>query len=234
MQLNNLKYNAVRVYALFTIIIFVSCSKEPLSPQNEISTVNFKISIAKNNDAQDTELFKPQTPPVISKILVTIHQYLPTDTIITKKEFTQSNGTWTATVELEKGRYYMFDVEASDAEDIVWYEGDEYADISNENESVSITLYQCHLNLSVLTTTAHTVTLSWSEYFGSDFKDYSIHRSGDGHNFGGIENIATRTTTTYTDINLTPNTTYWYCVIAWTTGYNIAQSNDVEVTMSGN
>jgi len=78
-----------------------------------------------------------------------------------------------------------------------------------------------------ITTTANStsITISWSNVTGTS--GYKIYRSTTSS--GTYEEVGTSATTSYTDIGLTSNTTYYYKVTAYNSGGESSKSNTVSV-----
>ena len=78
-------------------------------------------------------------------------------------------------------------------------------------------------NLSVTGYSTDTITLSWTDNSNNE-DGFEVYRSTDGKTYSKVKTLVANTTT-YTDTRLTPNTIYYYKVMAYNNAGNSAYSN---------
>ena len=83
-------------------------------------------------------------------------------------------------------------------------------------------------NLSASNPTSSTIDLAWMDNSNNE-DGFDIERSPDGVNFNYIASVGADSTT-YTDMNLSSETTYWYRVLAFNIGGDSAYSNVASAT----
>ncbi len=145
----------------------------------------------------------------------------------------------TGTVVVRKGNDRTFTIECKDANGVVQYSGSATQDVLAATATVSITTeghYPSASTLSITSFDAVSVTLSWAESTESDFASYELVRAGTAEDIESsstresIFTITGKTTTTYTDDSVSPNTRYYYAIIVWDTeGMGMRSSPPVSV-----
>jgi hypothetical protein len=98
-----------------------------------------------------------------------------------------------------------------------------------DNVALSRLLVQAPTNLTATASSSTTVNLAWSEA-ASGITSYIVQRSTDGINFTTLASNVSANASTYIDSNAVAGTTYYYQVIAVSSGVDSAPSNAASAT----
>lgn len=226
----NMKY--ILLLTLFALVF--SCSREPVSSiiKSEPSSVSLNISVDQSalNRLESKSLAKPTD---ITKVMLSV---TATDMDSISRQLSKVGTKYTASVEVPKGNNRTFRVGAYDQNSYLQYLGITVKNIQADQDSVNLTLlpqYPEPVALSVVYTTNNSVSLFWTPNDDDDFYAYMILASEIPQLDLDTDIIATiedQSQTTFTDLGLDPNTTYYYQVLVVDTELLYYGSNAVSAT----
>ncbi len=130
-----------------------------------------------------------------------------------------STATYTA-ASLTPNTTYYFEIVAADT-------GHDLSTPSDQIPVTTLPIPAAPVNVVPTANSTTQVTVTWSENIpqgGMPIQTYTIFR---GTSSGNLPQVAVRTTTTFTDTGLSPNTTYYYAIEATDTGHDVSPMSAV-------
>jgi hypothetical protein len=226
----NLKY----IFGLSILAVSLNCSQDPVSSiiKSDPSSVSFNITVDKTN-LDKLESKSLAKPTIISRVMVSV---TATDMDSISRQLTKVGTNYSANVEVPKGTNRIFRVAAYDSSNFVQYAGTTTQNIQADQESVNLTLtpqYPEPVVVSLVHTTNNSVSLFWTRNDDEDFYAYLILVSEipqPAVETDVLISIDDQTQTTFTDVGLSANTTYYYQVLVVDTELLYHASNIISAT----
>lgn len=198
------------------LALSLSCSKDTVGP---VSTTQSSVQVQINFSNTNSGKLGFAKSATVSSARLTI-----TGPGMTKieKTGTVSGNTVTITVSVPKGNSRLFKVEGIDQNSIVQFQGSTTKNISAASESVSINVDWIPpevLNYSFSELSPFSAKITWSQCQAPDFAKYLVLFSQDpnldpNNAAHRLQEITTKAQTTLTITGLTPETKYYYAVLA--------------------
>ncbi len=210
------------LFVITILLAALACTTDNPLSSPDTSAITLSINLPRGERIPDTGTGLAKAM-VIASVTVTV---TADDMEDIEESLDVSGETASGTLKVPRGEDRTFTVECRDGNDIPQYSGSTTQDILQKSETVEITTeghYPSASTLSITSFDAASVTLSWTENTDLDFASYELVRAGNAEDIESsstresIFTITSKTTTTYTDDSVSPNTTYYYAIIVWDT-----------------